>query len=139
MSEVVWTPTPAVAAASNVGRFMAEHGFSDFEALRARSIEDPAWFWDAFVRFAGIEFATPYEQVVDTSRGIEWATWFVGGRLNVAHDCLDKWSERADWRDRPAVVWEGEEGATRALTYADLRVLTDRDRPGPRGPRCRRG
>ncbi len=126
MTEAVWTPTPEVAAASNVGRFMTEHGFSDFEALRARSVEDPAWFWDAFVRFAGIEFTTPYTQVVDTSRGIEWATWFTDGKVNLAHDCVDKWSEREDWRDRAAVVWEGEEGATRALTYADLRVLTDR-------------
>jgi acetyl-CoA synthetase len=126
VSDVVWAPTPEVAAASNVGRFMAEHGFSDFEALRARSVEDPAWFWDAFVRFAGIEFATPYTRVVDTSRGIEWATWFTGGRLNLAHDCVDKWSDRDDWRHRPAVVWEGEEGDTRTLTYAGLRTLTDR-------------
>jgi acetyl-CoA synthetase len=126
VTEAVWTPTPEVAAASNVGRFMAEHGFSDFEALRTRSVEDPAWFWDAFVRFAGIEFTTRYTQVVDTSRGIEWATWFTGGRVNLAHDCVDKWSERDDWKDRPAVVWEGEEGVTRTLSYAELRVLTDR-------------
>ena len=59
-------------------------------------------------------------------RGIEWATWFTGGQLNVAHDCVDKWAERDDWRDRPAVVWEGEEGTTRTLTYAELRALTDR-------------
>jgi acetyl-CoA synthetase len=126
VSEVVWTPTPEVAAASNVGRFMAEHGFTAFEALRVRSVEDPEWFWDAFVRFAGIEFTTPYTQVVDTSRGIEWATWFTGGKVNLAHDCVDKWSERDDWCDRPAVVWEGEEGDSRTLTYADLRALTDR-------------
>lgn len=125
MSEIVWEPTAASAAASNVGRFMAEHGFSDFEALRARSIVDPEWFWDAFVRFAGIEWETPYTKVLDDSSGIEWATWFTGGRINVAHDCVDKWADRDDWRDRPAVVWEGEEGDTRTVTYAELRVLTD--------------
>ncbi len=105
---------------------MAEHGFDDFEELRARSIADPEWFWDAFVRFAGIRWSTPYTQVLDTSRGIEWATWFTNGRLNVAETCVDQWAERDDWRDRPAVVWEGEEGPTRTLTYAELRVLTDR-------------
>jgi acetyl-CoA synthetase len=124
--EVAWTPTPELAAASNVGRFMAEHGFTDFEALRARSIADPEWFWDAFVRFAGIEFSTPYTQVLDTSRGIEWATWFVDGRLNVAHDCVDKWAARPDWRDRPAVVCEVEDGTVRSLTYGELRELSDR-------------
>lgn len=126
MSERVWTPAPELVAASNVGRFMAEHQFDDFEALRTRSIENPEWFWDAFTRFAGIEWDTPYSQVVDTSRGIEWARWFVGGRLNVAHNCVDKWAARDDWRDRPAVVWEGEEGDTRTLSYAELRELTDR-------------
>jgi len=105
---------------------MAEHGFDDFGELRARSIADPEWFWDAFVRFVGIEWSTPFTQVLDTSAGIEWATWFTGGRLNVAHDCVDKWADRADWRDRPAVVWEGEEGATRTVAYAELRTLTDR-------------
>jgi acetyl-CoA synthetase len=129
--DIAWRPTPELAAASNVGRFMAEHGITDFAALRARSIDDPEWFWDAFVRFAGIEFATPYEQVLDTTNGIEWATWFTGGALNVAHDCIDKWAERDDWRDRPAVVWEGETvddpaGETRTLTYAELQALTDR-------------
>lgn len=111
---------------SNAGRFMAEHGFSTFDDLRARSIDDPEWFWDAFVRFAGIEFSVPYTRVLDTTNGIEWATWFVGGRLNIAHDCVDKWAARADWRDRAAVCWEGEEGTTRSLTYGELRVLADR-------------
>jgi acetyl-CoA synthetase len=126
VSAVAWEPTEQQAAASNVGRFMAEHGFTDFEALRARSIADPEWFWDAFVRFAGIEFSTPYTQVLDVSNGIEWATWFGGGRLNVAHDCVDKWAARADTRDRPAVVAETEDGTVRSLTYAELRTLSDR-------------
>jgi acetyl-CoA synthetase len=126
VSEIVWRPTPESAAASNVGRFMAEHGFDDFADLRARSIAEPEWFWDAFVRFAGIRWSTPYTHVLDTSGGIEWATWFTNGRLNVADTCVDQWAERDDWRDRPAVVWEGEEGTTRTLTYAELRVLTDR-------------
>ena len=60
VSEIVWRPTPESAAASNVGRFMAEHGFTDFADLRARSIAEPEWFWDAFVRFVGIEWSTPY-------------------------------------------------------------------------------
>ncbi len=69
VAEIVWRPTPESAAASNVGRFMAEHGFTDFAELRARSIADPEWFWDAFVRFVGIEWSTPYTQVLDTSAG----------------------------------------------------------------------
>ncbi|MBM3674446.1 MAG: AMP-binding protein [Actinobacteria bacterium] len=105
---------------------MAEHGIFDLADLRRRSVDDPEWFWDAFVRFAGIEFSTPYTAVLDTSRGIEWATWFDGGRMNAAKSCVDKWAQRADGRDRVAVSWEGEEGEVRSLTFARLQELTDR-------------
>ena len=59
--------------------------------------------------------------MLDTSAGIQWATWFVGGRCNAASMCVDA---RAD--DQPAIVWEGEDGETRTLTGAELRALTDR-------------
>lgn len=121
-----WRPTLEEAAATNVGRFMKEHGFSDFAKLRQQSIDKPEWFWDAFVRFCGIEFSKPYSKVLDTSQGIEWATWFSDGECNVAHDCVDKWADDDTWRDRIAISWEGEEGNIRSLSYAELRILTDR-------------
>ncbi len=120
-----WSPTPELLTDSNVGRFMARHGFTTFEALRARSIDDPEWFWDAFIEFVGLPFTTPYSAVVDERSGIEWATWFTGGRLNVASVCVDRWADDPSTCDRPAVVWEGEAGETRSMTYAELRVLTD--------------
>jgi acetyl-CoA synthetase len=105
---------------------MAEHGVTDFDELVRRSIAEPEWFWDAIVRFLGIEFAVPYDRVLDSSDGIEWTKWFVGGRLNIAVTCVDRHADDPARRDQPAVVWEGEEGVTRTLTYAELRTLTDR-------------
>ncbi len=122
-ADVVWRPDPAVAATTNVARFAAAHGIGSFEELRRRSIDEPEWFWDAVVEFLGLPFATPYSSVLDTSLGIEWATWFVGGRLNLADGCLDRWAASAP--DRVAVRWEGEDGETRAWTYAELRVEVD--------------
>jgi acetyl-CoA synthetase len=119
--DVVWRPDAALLADSNVARFMAAEHIAGFDDLVARSIDDPEWFWDAVVRFLDLRFATPYERVLDTSNGIPWATWFDGGRLNLAVSCVDKWAERED----PAVVWEGEEGMTRELGYRELRALTD--------------
>jgi acetyl-CoA synthetase len=124
--EIAWRPSPELVAESNVGRFMAEHGFGDFDELLERSIADPEWFWDAVVCFLGIRFAVPYDRVLDASDGIEWTRWFAGGRLNLAVTCLDRHADDPDRRDRPAVVWEGEEGVTRTLTYTELRSLTDR-------------
>ncbi|MBK5288482.1 MAG: AMP-binding protein [Acidimicrobiia bacterium] len=104
---------------------MAAHGFGDFSELRDRSIEDPEWFWDAFVRFAGIPFATPYSDVLDESAGIEWATWFTGGRLNAAAVCVDRWADDPQRCDHPAILWEGEDGPPRSVTYRELRTMTD--------------
>ena len=59
---------------------MRRHGFASYRELVARSIEDPEWFWPAAVEDTGIEFCTnPGREVVDLSRGPEWATWFDGG------------------------------------------------------------
>ncbi|HUS60951.1 MAG TPA: AMP-binding protein, partial [Acidimicrobiales bacterium] len=122
-AEVVWQPPSDALAATNVGRFMSAHGIADFEVLRERSIAEPEWFWDAVVRFLGIEFSTPYDSVLDDSKGIAWATWFNGGRINLAAVCVDHHAEVAP--DRVAVTWEGEDGMTRRWTYAELRQQVD--------------
>ncbi|MGI8617288.1 MAG: acyl-CoA synthetase, partial [Actinomycetota bacterium] len=57
-------------------------------------------------------------------RGVEWATWFKGGLVNLAHQCVDRWA--ASTPDAPAVVWEGEAGDARTWTYGELRRQTDR-------------
>ncbi|MFL5790131.1 MAG: AMP-binding protein [Actinomycetota bacterium] len=119
----VWRPTADRIDAANVTRLMRTHGIERFDDLVDRSIADPTWFWDAVVRDLNIEFSTPYEQVLDLSRGPAWATWFVGGRTNVARQCVDRWAERTP--DAPAVIWEAEDGEVRVATYANLRERTD--------------
>jgi acetyl-CoA synthetase len=122
-SEVVWRPDPEAAATSRVGRFMSEHGLDTFDHLLDRSIDDPEWFWDAVVQALGLRFAEPYERVLDTSDGIPWSRWFVGGRLNVAEACVDRWADETP--DAVAVAWEDEDGRCRSWTYAELRAETD--------------
>ncbi|HUF34157.1 MAG TPA: AMP-binding protein [Acidimicrobiales bacterium] len=116
-------PDPAAAATTNVGRFMADHGIADLDALIARSIADPAWFWAAAIDALDVPFSTPYEAVVDTSDGIEWARWFTGGRLNLAEVCLDRHAAASP--DRRAITWEGEDGARVEWTWRRLRQEAD--------------
>ena len=95
--------------------------------LRARSIDEPEWFWDAVVHFLGIPFATPYDRVLDVSRGIPWATWFDG-----RHAQLRRRLPRPLGDPRPtrvAIVWEGEDGETRTWTYGELHRAGRRHRP----------
>jgi acetyl-CoA synthetase len=117
--EIAWRPTPIYLQRSRLRAFMERHGFRTFEDLLNKSARSPEWFWRAAVEDLGLEFFTPFEKVIDTSKGWEWATWFKGSQYNYVHDALDKRAVGAD-RDRTAIIFEGEEGAIRTLTYAQL-------------------
>ena len=117
--EVVWRPTPEVVARARITRFMAGHGLPSLATLQRRSIEEPEWFWDAVARDLGLRWTTPYTRVLDLSAGIAWPRWFSGGRLNLAANCLDRHLD-GPRRDAPALIAEGEDGAVRTLTYAEL-------------------
>jgi acetyl-CoA synthetase len=124
MNRSVWSPSKDLIERANVTRFMRVHGISTYEELVTRSQDDIEWFWDAVVKDLGIEFPTPYERVLDTSKGIPWSTWFVGGKTNLAHNCVDRWAEQTP--DAIAVIWEGEDGTVRKVSYRELREMADR-------------
>jgi acetyl-CoA synthetase len=119
---MIWEPPRDFIESTNVWRFMRRLGFADREAFLLFSRNDPERFWDEMVRELAIDWFEPYRQVVDTSRGPEWAQWFLGGRLNIAHNCLDRWAGSG----RVACIQESENGTTRALTFAELRRHANR-------------
>jgi acetyl-CoA synthetase len=125
MTELAWEPTPEYIERANVTRLMRANGIDAIEELRRRSIEDVEWYWDAAVKDLGIEFATPYERVLDTSKGMPWATWFVGGRINLTHACVDRWAHDPGTANRTALIAESETGEARSLTFAELRARVD--------------
>jgi acetyl-CoA synthetase len=98
---------------------METFGAASFDDLLNMAAASPERFWQEAVRDIDIQFYTPYTRVMDTSRGWEWATWFSGAQYNYVHDALDKHALGAD-RDRAAIIFEGEEGITRTLTYGEL-------------------
>lgn len=87
------------------------------EALRAaRELGDPDAYWEWVARQQ--RWSTPWETV--RSGGLEDFHYFEGGRINVADNCVDRWAEDPATASRAAVVWEGEPGDVRTLTYAEL-------------------
>src|SRR5919202_2732944 len=120
MADVVWRPSEEVLARANVVRLMRDHGTDDYWELVRRSQEEPEWFWPAAIEDMGLDFSSPWERVLDVSRGAEWATWFVGGRLNIAWNCVHRWARAAESAERAAAVWEAEDGARAMLSYREL-------------------
>ena len=118
-TQVVWRPTPEVIERSRLARFLKKLQVPSIEALQKRSVEDPEWYWDAVVRDLGLRWMQPYTRVLDESRGVAWPRWFEGGLLNFADNCVDRHLD-AGRGARPAVVWEGDDGRSRTLTYAEL-------------------
>ncbi|GAA4596231.1 acetyl-CoA synthetase [Actinoplanes octamycinicus] len=108
-SETRQFPPPAdLAAAANVKAEAYAEATSDRLAYWERQAERLSW-------------AKPWDQVLDWSNP-PFAKWFVGGRLNVAYNCVDRHVE-AGHGDRVAIHWEGEPGDTRTVTYAELLKL----------------
>jgi acetyl-CoA synthetase len=122
--DVVWRPTAERAAATNTSAFMRAHGIGSLSELGQRSSQDPEWFWAAVVEFLGLPFDRPWRAVRDTSRGHQWATWFVGGSFNLSRACVDRWAE--DEPERIALRSEKETGEVRELTFGGLKDMVSR-------------
>ena len=119
MPEFVWTPTEDVLERANVTRLQRRAGADDYWELLRRSQEDPDWFWPLVVDDLDLEFSEAWERVLDLSRGPEWPTWFVGGKLNLAWNCVHRWT-RSSRRHEVGAVFAGEDGSRHALTFAEL-------------------
>jgi acetyl-CoA synthetase len=83
--------------------------------IYARAAADPEGFWSRFA--IALEWMEPWRQVLDWQP--PHAKWFVGGKLNASVNCVDRHARSAH-RNRAAIVWEGEPGDRRTLTYFDL-------------------
>ena len=104
----VFPPPAEFAAKARIGNP------ADFEALYQLSVEHPDVFWAK--EAAELRWSVPWSMVLDWQP--PFAKWFVGGQLNVADNCLDRHLDTR--RDKPALVWEGEPGDQRTLTYGEL-------------------
>src|SRR6202158_1242130 len=92
----------------------------EYQVLYDRAAADPEGFW--------LEQAELVEWFTRPAKTLEWrepfAKWFVGGKLNVSYNCLDRHlTTRAN---KPALLWEGKDGKTVQLTYAELHGLVCR-------------
>ncbi|MEX1170773.1 MAG: AMP-binding protein [Chloroflexota bacterium] len=120
---VAWRPTPALLAESRLARFLRASAEPSLEALQARAVADPGWFWGAAADDLGIVWGRPPDRVIDASRGPAWARWWMGGELNYARAALGPRVARDP--DGEALAWEGEDGVVRRLTNAELSAAVD--------------
>ena len=122
---IVWYPAKELVENSNVKRFMDRHGIYDYRDLIKRSTDDIEWFWNAAAEELKVEWFTKPEKVLDMTKGIQWAKWFVEGKLNIAHNCVDRHASSSN-KNKVALIWIGEEGRERRYSYWDLNFEINR-------------
>src|SRR3974390_2410513 len=87
----------------------------EYEELYKQSIEDPEAFWGGVAK--DLHWFKPWDKVLEWD--LPWAKWFVGGKLNLCYNCVDRHALN-ERRDKNAIIWEGEPGEVRRLTYGEL-------------------
>lgn len=136
--EIVWQPTAKLLASSQIQKFINASGVKDFDELLVKSDRDPEWFWNAAIQFLDIKFYQNYDKVVDLSDGIEWSKWCVGGKTNVALNCLDKHKGTDVWH-KTFIHHETEAGKKSSLTYAELNTRVSQLTEGLRSLGLKKG
>lgn len=129
---IAWTPTPEVIERAQLTRFMKQVGVSTWDDLYKYSIADVERFTGEVLKFLDIKFDPPYENILDTSNGVELPRWlgtsepeavatgFSSAGLNITTICLDRW-QTDEMKDQPAVIWESEEQHSQdEVTYEKL-------------------
>ncbi len=107
--ERVFTPEESFSKKARIS------SMEEYERMYDESIADPAGFWAREAE--DLKWRKKWSEV------LEWkapdAKWFVGGELNVCENCVDRHVENGR-RDKTAIIWEGEDGVSRKLTYGQL-------------------
>jgi acetyl-CoA synthetase len=121
--DAAWRPSRELLADSRLAGFLRATGEPDLEALQARAVADPAWFWSAAADDLGLAWQRPPAEVMDSTGGPEWTRWWRGGAFNYAEAAVEPRAARDP--GGAAIAWEGEDGDVRRLTNAELRHAVD--------------
>ena len=105
----VFPPPPEFAAKAYI------KNLEEYETLYKQSIDAPEGFWAEAAR--NLHWFQPWEKVLEWN--LPLAQWFVGGKLNLCYNCVDRHA-LGERRNKTALIWEGEPGEVRRLTYAEL-------------------
>ena len=105
----VFEPSPEFSQQAHI------YSLEEYERLYAEAESNPEEFW---ARIASeLHWFRPWDKVLDWR--LPWAKWFVGGHTNLSYNCLDR-HVATSRRNKAAIIWEGEPGEVRTLTYQQL-------------------
>lgn len=114
MPEIVYKPPNPEK--TNLMKLAAAHGIGKIEELYDRADEDPEWFWPAVIEDCNLQFSEKYGNVRSAEKGVQWTTWFTGGKINATFNCVEKYKDST----APAVKYERENGQNGTISFQEL-------------------
>lgn len=121
----VWEPGPEQIARSRLAAAMKRWGFESLADFHTASIERPEWFWPAAAENLGIPLQGQPRSVRSEAEGRAFPNWFEGAFLNIVSSCVERHAGDEKRSQRSAVVYEGDAGQRRAISYAELKKQVD--------------
>ncbi|HEY5001846.1 MAG TPA: AMP-binding protein, partial [Ktedonobacteraceae bacterium] len=118
----VFPPSPDTVEHANIMAYMKSKGFDDYNAFYQWSLENRFEFWEDMAK--ELHWFEPWQKTFEWTEK-PFFKWFLGGKFNIAYNCLDRHMQTAT-RSKVAFYWEGDDGSNRTLTYEDLYILTNR-------------
>ncbi len=103
-------PAESFAESAHIG------SMEDYQSLYRQSLDDPESYWAGVAE--ELHWFQKWDTVLDASEK-PFFTWFTGGRTNICYNCVDRHLD-GPTRNKAAIIWEGEPGEERVLTYFDL-------------------
>ncbi|WP_026695770.1 AMP-binding protein [Peribacillus kribbensis] len=116
----VWFPSEDYKKTTRMYKWMKKLGFEDYESFFLQSVDDISWFWEEAEKELGIEWNTPYKKTLELSNGLKYPHWFVGGKMNIVHNAIEKWALHPEMADETAVIWEGDDGGSKTYSFKEL-------------------
>lgn len=118
-NDFIWKPYGDYLKKSNVAQFMKRNGIKTYQELIKRSTDNIEWFWNACVKDLKIKWFRKYRSLYDDTLGMPWTRWFLDGKINIVHNCIDK-HIRNGKGNKIAFYWEGGDGTSTKFTYQEL-------------------
>ncbi|NNC77427.1 MAG: acetoacetate--CoA ligase [Woeseiaceae bacterium] len=130
---VMWTPDATRRSATAMHRFIHEQGFNNYGELYRWSVENAPEFWQAVCSYVDVRFSRPPDTLLTRPSDIMHAGWFAGAQLNYAEHLLRRQGPE------PALIFCGEDGARRELSYDELRGAAAKVASGLRAAGVKKG
>lgn len=97
---------------------MQKHNISSIEELSQKAKDDLEWFWQEVDKDVGVIWDEPYSKILDSSKGIEWSKWFIGGKTNIYKSSVEKFAKL--YPQKFAYHFVSEDGTHSSISYSEL-------------------